>query len=56
MEEKEKKDNMVMNVSKISQKMKTKSLLSTEKKVQNQKKCFILNIRKYFNSENFAFL
>ena len=29
---------MIMNVTKISQKMKNKSLLSIEKKLQNEKK------------------
>ena len=32
-EEKEKKDNVVVNVTKISQKMKNKSLLSIEKNI-----------------------
>ena len=40
---------MVVNVAKISQKMKNKSLL-------NEKKRFIIITRKYFNLENFAFL
>ena len=45
--------NMVVNVTKISEKIKNKSLLSIEK---NKKKCHIIIIRKYFNLENFASL
>ena len=37
-EEKEKKNNMVMNVTKISQKMKNKSLLTIEKKYYRMRK------------------
>ena len=44
-----------MNVTKISQKMKNKILLGIEK-IQNEKKCHIISIRKYFNLENFASL
>ena len=33
---------MVMNVAKISQKMKNKNLFSTEKKLQNEKKRLII--------------
>ena len=39
---KKKSDNMVVNVTKIFQKMKHKSLLSTEKILQNGKKCCII--------------
>ena len=35
---KKKSENMVVNVTKISQKMKNKSLLSTEKSLYNYKK------------------
>ena len=33
---------MVMNITKISQKMKNKNLFSTEKKLQNEKKRLII--------------
>ena len=53
--EKKKPENvlnvMVLNVTKIFQKMKNKSFLSIQK-IQNEKKHFITNIRKYFNLEN----
>ena len=44
--------NMVLKVKKISQKMKTESLLNKEKSITEWKKCFI--IRKYLNLDNFA--
>ena len=47
---------MVMNVTEISQNMKNKSLLSTEKILWNEKECYIIIIRKYFNLENIASL
>ena len=43
---------MVLKVKKISQKMKTESLLNKEKSITEWKKCFI--IRKYLNLDNFA--
>ena len=46
---KKKSNNMVV---KISDKMKKTKWLSMEKKLQNEKKHFI--IRKYFNLENFV--
>ena len=47
-EEKEKSDNMAMNITKISQKMKNKSLISIEKKYYRmRKKCLIVIIREY---------
>ena len=45
-----------MNVTKISQTMKKINWLSIEKILQNEKKHFIIIIRKYFNLENFASL
>ena len=54
--ERKKSDNMVMNATKISQKMKNKSLLRIEKMVKNEKKRYIMIERKHFNLENFAFL
>ena len=47
---------MVMNVTEISQNMKNKSLLSTEKILWNEKEYYIIIIRKYFNLENVASL
>ena len=47
---------MVVSVTKIFQKMKSKSLLSIEKNIINEKKCFIIIIRKYFNLEHFPSL
>ena len=41
-EEKEKSDNMVVNVTKIFQKMKNKSLLSIEKKYYRIRKSTLL--------------
>ena len=51
-EEKE-KINMVMNNTKIYQKMKNKSWLSTEKILI--KKCLIIIIRNYFHLENLVY-
>ena len=45
---KKKSNNMVMNVTKISQKMKNKSLLSIEKNIIELKKCQIILIRDYY--------
>ena len=45
---KKKRENMVVNITKISQKMKTKSLLSIEKILQNEKKCLIIIIKNYY--------
>ena len=45
--------NMVVNVTRISQKMKKINWLSIEK---NEKKRFIIIIRQYFNLEKFASL
>ena len=45
---------MVVNVTKISQKMKKRSLWSVEKILEDERKHFIMIIRKYFNLENFA--
>ena len=39
---------MFMDATKISQKMKNKSLLNREKILQNEKKCIILIIRNYY--------
>ena len=55
-EEKHKNDNVVVSVTKIFQKMKSKSLLSIEKNIINEKICFIIIIRKYFSLEHFASL
>ena len=49
---KRRNDNIVANVTKISQRMINKSFLSIEKVLSNEKKCFIIIIRKYFNLEN----
>ena len=49
-----KSDNMVVNVTKIPQKMKNRSLWSIEKILKNERKHFIIIIRKYFNLENFS--
>ena len=48
---KKKSGNMVVNVTKISQKMKNKSI---EKIFSIEKKRFTTIIKKYFNLENFA--
>ena len=46
---------MVVNVTKISQKMKKINYLSIEKKLYRiKKKHFIIIMKKYFNLENFA--
>ena len=48
---------MVVSITKISQKMKSKNLLSIEKKCYRMRqKRFIIIIRKYFNLEKFASL
>ena len=44
---KKKSNNMVVNDTKIYEKMKNKSLLSIEKILQNEKKCFKI-IRNYY--------
>ena len=51
---KNKTNNMVMKVIKISQKMKKINWLSIEKYYKMRKKRFILIIRKYLNLENFC--
>ena len=51
---KKKSNNMVVNITKISQKIKKVSWLSLEKDIKNQKKRFLIIIRKHFNLENFA--
>ena len=54
-EEKEKKKQYgPLNIAKVSQKMKMKSLVSIEKMLQNDKKCDIIIIRKFFNLEKIA--
>ena len=50
--EEKKIDNMVANGTKFSQKMKRVNWMSKEKILQNEKKHFIIMIRKYFNLEN----
>ena len=51
---KKKSDSMVVNVTKIFQEMKNKSLSSIEKdkRALNEKKGFIMVIRKYLHLEN----
>ena len=46
---KKKSNNMVVNVTKISQKMKNINRLSIEKILCNEKKPFTIMIRKYCN-------
>ena len=53
---KEKSDNMVVNVTNNSQKIKNRSLLSIEKNIMEWEKCYVIIIRNYFNLENFASL
>ena len=54
---KKKNDNMVVNVTKISQKVKKNKLVEYRKRYyRTRKKDFIIIIRKCFNLENFAFL
>ena len=45
---KKKGDNTVVNNTKIYEKMKNKSLLSIEKILQNEKKCFKIISKYYF--------
>ena len=47
---------MVVNITKIFQKMKNKSLLRIEKNIIEWEKRFIIIIRKYFNLEGFPSL
>ena len=47
-EEKEKNDNMVVNVTKISQKRKNKSLLGIEKNIIGSEKILYYNYKKVF--------
>ena len=47
---------MVVNVTKISEDGKNKLVEYRKKILQNEKKHFIIIIRKYFNLENFASL
>ena len=51
---KKKSNNMAVNLTKISQKMKNKSWLSIEKNTIEQEKRFIIIIKKHFNLENFG--
>ena len=53
---KEKSNNMVVNVTNNSQKIKNRSLLSIEKNIMEWEKCYVIIIRNYFNLENFASL
>ena len=53
---KEKNDNMVVNVTNNSQKIKNRSLLSIEKNIMEWEKCYIIIVRNHFNLENFASL
>ena len=53
---KEKSDNMVVNVTNNSQKIKNRSLLSIEKNIMEWEKCYIIIVRNHFNLENFASL
>ena len=48
MKKKKKRDNMVVNVTKISQKMKNKSLLSIEKNIIEQEKTLCYNYKKVY--------
>ena len=48
MKKKKKNNNMVVNITKFSQKMKSKSLLRIEKILQNEKKCLIAIARNYY--------
>ena len=47
-EERKRNDNMVVNVTKTSQKMKNKSLLSIEKEYYRMKKMTYYNYQKLF--------
>ena len=51
---KEKSNNMVVNVTNNSQKIKNRSLLSIEKNIMEWEKCYVIIIRNYLNLENFA--
>ena len=53
---KEKSDNMVVNVTNNSQKIKNRSLLSIEKNIMEWEKYYIIIVRNHFNLENFASL
>ena len=50
------KDNMLADVTKISLKMKNKSLLSIEKNITEWEKILYYNYERYFSLENSAFL
>ena len=50
-----KSDNVVMNVTKVFQKMKTKACSVQNKILLNEKKGSIIIIKKYFNLENLIF-
>ena len=52
---KKKSDNMVVNDTKIYQKMKTESWLSIEKNIYHEKKHLIITIRNYFHLENLVY-
>ena len=47
-EEKEKSNDMIVNDTKSCQKIKSKSLLSIEKVLQNESNCVIIIIRDYY--------
>ena len=53
---KEKSNNMVVNVTNNSQKIKNRSLLSIEKNIMEWEKCYVIIIRNYLNLENYASL
>ena len=53
---KEKTSDVAVNVTKISQKMKNKSLMSIEKNIIERVKTLYYDYKKYFNLENFASL
>ena len=48
--------NMIVNFTKIFEKMKSKSLVSIEKIFKNAKKRFVIMMRQNFKLENFPLL
>ena len=54
-EERKRNDNMVVNVTKTSQKMKNKSLLSIEKEYYRMKKMTYYNYQKLFQFRKYCF-
>ena len=52
-EERKRNDNMVVNITKTSQKMKNKSLLSIEKEYYRMKKMTYYNYQKLFQSRKY---